>query len=371
MPSQRILVTPRSLTRSGHPALARLAEAGYQVVYCTPGQQPEEEELLRLLPGCAGYLAGVEKVMRTSLGRAAGVAGHQPQRDGREQHRLRAQPRLNIAVCRAVRRQCAWRCRTDDRPDAGPGATHSLVRSPNEGRTLGASRRNRAWRPVLGFGGMWPDWATRGGNGDCLGHARRRLRPLPGSGAGPHERFHFATSLQEVLREADVLSLHCPPPDDGRPLLTRERIALLKQGAYLSTRCGGNFSTTTPCWKLWTAGSSRGPPSTRIARNRPATIPSCGTRTQSPFPTSAGFPRRVSQGRSKPRWRTCCRRWRKARKDKLPELYPAHSVWAAQNRWNPHPCSAEPAGRFCSAQKYGKSFGPKAQPFIQRRAKPW
>ena len=24
-----------------------------------------------------------------------------------------------------------------------------------------------------------------------------------------------------------------------------------------------------------------------------------------------------------------------------------------------------------SAQEYGKSFGPKAQPFIQRRAKPW
>jgi hypothetical protein len=27
--------------------------------------------------------------------------------------------------------------------------------------------------------------------------------------------------------------------------------------------------------------------------------------------------------------------------------------------------------RFCSVQKYGKSSGPKAQPFIHRRAKPW
>ena len=42
-----------------------------------------------------------------------------------------------------------------------------------------------------------------------------------------------------------------------------------------------------------------------------------------------------------------------------------------KNRWNPRPCSAEPAGRFYSAQKYGKLSGPKAQPFIQRRAKPW
>ena len=29
------------------------------------------------------------------------------------------------------------------------------------------------------------------------------------------------------------------------------------------------------------------------------------------------------------------------------------------------------AGRFCSAQKYGNPPGPKVQPFIQRRAKPW
>ena len=52
-------------------------------------------------------------------------------------------------------------------------------------------------------------------------------------------------------------------------------------------------------------------------------------------------------------------------------LYPAHSVWSAINRWNLLPCSAEPAGRFCSAQKFQRSSGPKAQPFIQRRAKPW
>ncbi len=44
---------------------------------------------------------------------------------------------------------------------------------------------------------------------------------------------------------------------------------------------------------------------------------------------------------------------------------------AAQNRWYPHPCTAEPVGRYCSAQKSEKSSGPKAQPFIQRRAKPW
>lgn len=58
----KILVTPRSVTKNGHPQLQRLKECGYEVVFCKPGSQPSEEELLALLPGCAGYLAGVEPV---------------------------------------------------------------------------------------------------------------------------------------------------------------------------------------------------------------------------------------------------------------------------------------------------------------------
>src|SRR5437773_5081612 len=45
--SQRILVTPRSLTRTGHPALQRLAQAGYELILSSPGEQPDEDELQR------------------------------------------------------------------------------------------------------------------------------------------------------------------------------------------------------------------------------------------------------------------------------------------------------------------------------------
>ena len=53
----KILVTPRSLTKGGDPALELLKKAGHEVVFCTPGKAPDEAELLRLLPGCVG-LAG-------------------------------------------------------------------------------------------------------------------------------------------------------------------------------------------------------------------------------------------------------------------------------------------------------------------------
>ncbi|HOK77238.1 MAG TPA: NAD(P)-dependent oxidoreductase, partial [Verrucomicrobiota bacterium] len=58
----RILVTPRSLTKEGHPSLRRLSDAGYEVVLSSPGVQPTEEELIKLLDGCIGMLAGVEQI---------------------------------------------------------------------------------------------------------------------------------------------------------------------------------------------------------------------------------------------------------------------------------------------------------------------
>jgi D-3-phosphoglycerate dehydrogenase len=59
MKMNKILVTPRSLTKEGHPTLDLLTQAGYEVIFSTPGKSPDEEELLRLLPGCIGMLAGV------------------------------------------------------------------------------------------------------------------------------------------------------------------------------------------------------------------------------------------------------------------------------------------------------------------------
>ena len=62
MTSNRILVTPRSITRAGHAALERLEAAGYDILFCTKGKQPDEAELLQLVPECVGWLAGVEPV---------------------------------------------------------------------------------------------------------------------------------------------------------------------------------------------------------------------------------------------------------------------------------------------------------------------
>ena len=62
MSKGKILVTPRSMSKNGHPLLKELEDAGYEVLTPFPGKQPSKEELLTVLPDCVAYLAGVEKV---------------------------------------------------------------------------------------------------------------------------------------------------------------------------------------------------------------------------------------------------------------------------------------------------------------------
>ena len=59
---ERIYITPRSITQHGHPALKRLKQAGYKLVFAPPGKQPTEKEQLKILPDCIAYLAGIEKI---------------------------------------------------------------------------------------------------------------------------------------------------------------------------------------------------------------------------------------------------------------------------------------------------------------------
>ncbi len=62
MSKGKILITPRSLSKNGHPYLQTITDAGFEVIMPYPGRQPTEAELLLALPQCVGYLAGVEKV---------------------------------------------------------------------------------------------------------------------------------------------------------------------------------------------------------------------------------------------------------------------------------------------------------------------
>jgi phosphoglycerate dehydrogenase-like enzyme len=64
--------------------------------------------------------------------------------------------------------------------------------------------------------------------------------PYPDETFAPLNGFRYA-SLDEVFAEADVLSLHCPPPSDGKPLVDGQRIDGMKDGVYLVNTARGDL----------------------------------------------------------------------------------------------------------------------------------
>ncbi len=230
---RRILVTPRSLTASPHPAVERVRERGYEVVYCTPGKSPDEAELIRLVPGVMGWLAGVEPISEAVISAA---------------HDLRAISRNGVGV--------------DNLPMSALAARGIVVRTANGANahgvaelTIGLMLAALRHIPFVDAGikaGKWPRRIGREISGRTFG--------VVGMGAVGREVARLATALSarvlaydplrppidERLQEAiqwvdlptlfaqsEIVSLHCPAPSDGRPMLGADQFATFRRGAVL------------------------------------------------------------------------------------------------------------------------------------------
>ena len=158
---------------------------------------------------------------------------------------LDAAARLGIAVLRADARQARGVAELTVGLMLALAQSHSALRSAHESRPLATMGGNRAKRPMPGTAGIRPDWTVGGRNVARLGHARGGVRPLVRLERKQREQFSPAGSLEEVLGQADVLSLHCPLPADRQPLLTRERLSLLKPGTYLINTARGELLDDT------------------------------------------------------------------------------------------------------------------------------
>ncbi len=228
-----ILVTPRSVTRDGHPALARLRDAGWRIVMCRPGALPDEEELRTLLPGCAGYIAGVERVSARALDAAPDLRVISRNGTGIDAIDLAAAERRGIAVLRAEGANARGvaeltlalilaLARGLPAADAGlklGGWSRPPAGLELDGRTLGLVGCGRVGalvaRLALAFGMR------------VLAHD-----PRPG-GDLPYDPAFRLASVDDVLSAADFISLHCPPAAGGRPLIDAAALARLKPDAFL------------------------------------------------------------------------------------------------------------------------------------------
>ncbi len=225
----KIAITPRSLSGAGHPVLSMLTDRGYDIVYPAPGKTPTEDDLLRAVPGCVGWLAGVEPISPRVLSAARGLRVISRNGTGvdnidlsvAEQHGIRVEramganargvAELAIALMLSAFRHVPW---SDGHLRRGDWQRRIGVEA--QGRTLAVIGCGAIGREVadLALGlGMW-----------VVGYD-----PYP-SNSFARPGFRFAT-LDDALTGADAISFHCPPGDG--PMLDEAMIARLRRGVVV------------------------------------------------------------------------------------------------------------------------------------------
>lgn len=228
----RILITPRSLTALRPAELTPLTEAGYDLVWARAGETPTPEDLNSLLPGCVGWLAGVEPVPAEVI-RAASA--------------LRAISRNGVGTDNLPLAECEARgvqvLRAEGANAIGVAElavslmlslsrhipeTDQSVKSGGWLRKRGAEISGR----TVGIVGMGAIGAHVARVVVAMGAKVLAFDPFPRD-PGLHPALFSFVSFEELLRSADLISLHAPARADGVPLLGAAELALLPPGAFV------------------------------------------------------------------------------------------------------------------------------------------
>lgn len=228
----RIMITPRSLSLGGHPALKPLEEAGFELVMPAPGATPNEEQLLKAVQDCVGWLAGVEPVSEAVIAAATELRVISRNGTGVDNLPLDALKQRGIELRRAEGTnargvsELALTLALVGLRDIVP--THAGMREGAWPRRIG-SEISDARVGVIGLGAIGAGFAEM-----CLalGAHVQGYDPFAPEDRILHQAFSRC-NFDEALRGANVVSLHAPMPADGRPLLDGRALSLLAPGAVV------------------------------------------------------------------------------------------------------------------------------------------
>lgn len=228
---EKVMVTPRSVSRDGHPSLQAIVDAGYRLVFPAPGQQPSEDELIATIGECVGYVAGVEPITAAVLGAADKLQVISRNGAGTDNIDLAVAQERNIIVERAIGANARGvaelvfghllsAARSIPRSDnvLKTGCWERIKGRELEGRTLA----------VIGYGAVGRIVAK-------LGHAFDMKvivhDPFLPKDCSPSPYVEMVT-FEIALKHADAITLHCPPEKD-RYLIGPEELDQIKTGAIL------------------------------------------------------------------------------------------------------------------------------------------
>ncbi|MBN9021948.1 MAG: oxidoreductase, partial [Rhizobiales bacterium] len=226
----RILVTPRSLTSRPGDGLAALEAAGFELVFSPAGRQPSEDELVALVPGIDGWLAGVEPITARVLAAATDLKVISRNGTGIDSIDLAAAESRGVTVLTAAGANArAVAELTIALMLAGlrnlPESLASMKAGEwarREGRELAAATLG-----LVGCGAIGRRVARIAG---AFGARIRAYDVRPDPAFQPADDFAFV-DLDALVAESTVVSFHTPADPAAPPLFDAARLARLPRGA--------------------------------------------------------------------------------------------------------------------------------------------
>jgi len=230
MSKGKILITPRSLSKNGHPGLMDLKTAGYEVLTPFSGVMPSKEQLEEVLPGCIGYLAGVEKVSAELLEKCPNLKVISRNGVGIDNVDTKVAEKMGISL------KITPGANSRGVAELTMGLMFSLIRSiPQTNSSIKAGKWDRhkgmeiqgKTLGVIGTGMIGQQVISMAAG---MGMKILAYDLYPNESLGNRYDVKYC-SMEELLSKSDIVTLHCPAGDN--PLVDETALSQMKQGSYL------------------------------------------------------------------------------------------------------------------------------------------
>lgn len=254
----KILVTPTSMQPGKESdALDTLRRFSSDLVFNPKGKPLTEDELIPLLSDCDGYIAGLDQVTEKVLKACPNLKVISRYGVGYDAVDVEAAKKLGIAVCNTPG--------ANSQAVAELAMAHILAiarripmldRKTKEGgwvRSTGIELKDKTVG-IVGLGAIGRALANC-----CSGFGMKLTAYDPFiNEAYCKEHNIVIKTLDEIIEQSDVISLHLPLTPDTRHMINRETIARMKKGAIVVNASRGAIVDEEAAYEALTSGQLGG-----------------------------------------------------------------------------------------------------------------
>jgi D-3-phosphoglycerate dehydrogenase len=250
----KILVTPSSLKPgSDNPALEELRAFADEIVFNPYGRPMQEDEIIPLLDGCDGCLAGLDFITAKVINSCPSLKVISRYGVGVDRVDIDAASARNVAVCNT--------------PGANAQAVADLTfalilavarkiptldRTTREGQWIRSTGVELYGKTIgiLGLGAVGKGVAAR-----ASGFSMKVLAYDPYLDEKyAQEHGIIPSTLCSLIRESDVITLHLPLTEKTRNILNGETMRAAKRGAIIVNTARGGLIEETAAYELLKSG---------------------------------------------------------------------------------------------------------------------